>query len=80
MCFFLFRSAVFKFIFPGERRLPVDSVSCISNNIVGRLQYNIRAIYNVDYTQLLLLKGLIYQVNCIIICIFLDVIQFSYGK
>eukprot|EP00795_Rhopilema_esculentum_P016021 gene16021-7364_t len=29
------RSAVFKFIFPGERRLPVDSVSCISNTIVG---------------------------------------------
>ena len=41
VCPFLFRSAVFKFIFPGERRLPVDSVSCISNNIVGRLQYNI---------------------------------------
>jgi len=29
------RSAVFKFIFPGERRLPVDSVSCISNCIVA---------------------------------------------
>ena len=31
-----FRSAIFKFIFPGERRLPVDSVSCISNNLVGK--------------------------------------------
>ena len=46
--FFLSRSATFKFIFPGDRRLPVDSVSCVSNNLVGKaeLKYSVKFFFD----------------------------------
>ena len=34
--FFIFRPAKYKFVFPGDKRLPVDSVSCISENVLGK--------------------------------------------
>ncbi len=53
-----FRSAVFKFIFPGDRRLPVDSVSCVSNSLVGKMRffvcYHTVVKENVPLTQLYL--------------------------